>query len=370
MSSLLRTLSVIYVLGALAFSTAIVLDRNPALDRASRHAVAVALDGIRSHVVEPAFALAEQGARRVAETIEPHGVTAPKRKVASAPVKPRPAPPHVTVPKPAPVIPAHPDLVVPDDDHPVSPPEIQTAPDVAPPERPSLALVPPPAPTSSSVSPAELVRVAQHLKQSLSREMLENFSLFLYVSKAERGPWSQRLFVFAKDSGGNLNLLYNWPASTGRELDEMAPNGTRQPSFTPQGYYELDPDRMYKKHFSGQWHQPMPFAMFFNWENRGLQTGLAIHGAGDSREIALLGSRASAGCIRIAPDNAAMLFHLIKTQYKGLAPRFAYDRRTATMSNQGVLMHDKAGNLETAPGYKVLVFVENNGGSDVVAALF
>jgi len=65
-----------------------------------------------------------------------------------------------------------------------------------------------------------------------------------------------------------------------------------------------------------------------------------------------------------------MLFKLIREQYKGLAPRFAFDRRTATMSNQGVMMHDPAGNLKMADGYKVLVFVENYGGENVVAALF
>ncbi len=126
---------------------------------------------------------------------------------------------------------------------------------------------------------------------------------------------------------------------------------------------------MYKNHFSGQWHEPMPYAMFFNWENNGYKTGLAIHGA-TGLEVKQLGTRASAGCIRIAPENARQLFQLIRTQYKGLTPRFAYDRRTATMSNDGVLMHDASGNLQMADGYKVLVFVENYGGQNVVAALF
>ena len=40
------------------------------------------------------------------------------------------------------------------------------------------------------------------------------------------------------------------------------------------------------------------------------------------------------------------------------------------MSSNGLLMHDKAGNLQYAEGYKVLVLIENNGGDDVVAALF
>jgi len=189
------------------------------------------------------------------------------------------------------------------------------------------------------------------------------------VSKAESGPLAQRMYVFRKRPGGDLDLLYNWPVSTGRELVEFAPNGTRAPSFTPQGYYELDPGRMYKHHVSGQWKTPMPYAMFFNWEKSGLETGLAIHSA-TGEDIALLGQRASAGCVRLAPENAALLFNLIRTQYRGLAPRFAFDRRTATMSNDGLLMHDARGRVQMAEGYKVLVFIENFGGDNVVAALF
>jgi hypothetical protein len=268
----------------------------------------------------------------------------------------------------------HPQVVAPPQPLPATTaPDLRVAEDLKPPTqtstRPTLAPAPPSPGAQAGLSPAELVRVSMRLKENLTREMLENFSLFLYVSKAENGPWAQRLYVFRKDVGGDLGLLYNWPASTGRELDEIAANGTRQQSITPQGYYQLDPHRMYRTHFSGQWHEPMPNAMFFNWEHNGYQTGLAIHGA-TPIEVRQLGSRASAGCIRIAPENAALLFNLIRSQYKGLAPRFAYNRRTATMSNQGVMMHDAAGNLQMAEGYQVLVFVENYGGANVVAALF
>ena len=100
-----------------------------------------------------------------------------------------------------------------------------------------------------------------------------------------------------------------------------------------------------------------------------MQTGLAIHSA-VGEDIALLGQRASAGCVRLNPQNARLLFNLIKKNYRGLAPRFAYDRRTATMANNGLLMHDKTGKIRYAEGYKVLVLIENNGGDDVIAALF
>jgi hypothetical protein len=240
--------------------------------------------------------------------------------------------------------------------------------------KPAIALQPVPAaraprPVLSAPGAGEISRVLLRLKGGLTAEMLRNFELFLYVSKADHGPLAQRMYVFRKRGNGDLHLLYNWQVSTGREIVEFAPNGQRAPSFTPKGYYELDPGRMYRHHVSGQWKAPMPYAMFFNWENHGYQTGLAVHAASGD-DIALLGKRASAGCVRLAPENAALLFNLIRRNYRGLAPRFAFDRRTATMSNDGLLMHDAEGHLAFAEGYKVLVFIENYGGDNVVAAMF
>ena len=211
--------------------------------------------------------------------------------------------------------------------------------------------------------------VAAHLKAGLTPEMIGNFDLFLYVSKAESGPLSQRLYVFKKERSGELKLLYDWAASTGREQREVSPRGRHTVTSTPAGYYELDPKRMYRSYRSYNWDQDMPHAMFFNWEREGLQTGLAIHAAAGA-DIEKLGSRASAGCVHLSPENAAILFELIHGSYRGQVPRFAYDRQTQTMSNQGRFMHDRAGNLKMADGYRVLIRIENYGGGDVVAALF
>jgi hypothetical protein len=227
----------------------------------------------------------------------------------------------------------------------------------------------PPAADPNPPSPAELARVMSHLKVSLTKELYENFALFLYVSKADHGPWAQRMYVFHKEQTGDLTLQYSWPVSTGREVAMENYAGRLLKTDTPPGYYQLDGGRMYKRYNSSEWHHPMPYAMFFNWEHDRLQTGLAIHSAtGD--DIQLLGTRASAGCVRLAPQNAAILYRLVRDNYKGLAPRFAYDRRTATMSKDGLLMHDASGKLQYAEGYKVLVFIENNGGDNIVAALF
>jgi hypothetical protein len=229
----------------------------------------------------------------------------------------------------------------------------------------SQASIPPgPGPSTD-----EIAAVEQRLEDNLTPEMIENFELFLYVSKAARGPVAQHMYVFEKQPGGDLDLTYDWLVSTGREKVEYNAAGRKLPSFTPAGYFELDPHRFYKSYWSHQWNEPMPYSMFFNWIRNGQKTGLAIHSA-SADDIALLGTRASAGCIRLPPDAARTLFELIRTNYRGLAPRFAINHRTGTMSRDGIVLHDPAGHVRMAEGYKVLVFIEDYGGENIVAAVY
>ncbi|MBN9589155.1 MAG: L,D-transpeptidase [Alphaproteobacteria bacterium] len=242
-------------------------------------------------------------------------------------------------------------------------------PDLTPPAGPELAqpYMPPAAAPQfdiarPSLSPRDLasaraVAVARRLKESLTPQMLKAFDLFVYVSKADHGPLAQRMYVFRKQRGRKLALLHDWPASTGRERREISPHGRRKFTATPRGYYELDPRRMYRSYRSWTWDQPMPYAMFFDWKRRGSQTGLAIHAA-------------SAGCVHLSPGNARTLYELIRSEYRGLVPRFAYDPRTQTMSNDGTLMRDAKGHLKMADGYKVLVRIEDYAGDASIAALF
>jgi L,D-transpeptidase catalytic domain len=84
---------------------------------------------------------------------------------------------------------------------------------------------------------------------------------------------------------------YVWPVSTGAAQYE-----------TPSGSYR--PFRMEAEHFSKEWDDaPMPHSIFFTGE------GHAIHG---SYHVASLGRKASHGCVRLAPENAAILFDLVQ----------------------------------------------------------
>ena len=212
----------------------------------------------------------------------------------------------------------------------------------------------------------EQARARARLMANLTPVMRQNFDLFLFVSKAKEGPLAQRMYVFRKE-GNALALVFDWAASTGRERQEVSPRGVRSFTGTPAGFYQFDPARMYTRYHSTSWDQPMPHAMFFNWQRAGIATGLAVHAA-DGDTIAQLGSRASAGCVHLAPENARTLFNLVRSEYRGQVPRFAIDARE-TMSNQGRFSRNADGSLRMASGYKVLVNIEDysGGGNDALA---
>jgi lipoprotein-anchoring transpeptidase ErfK/SrfK len=86
---------------------------------------------------------------------------------------------------------------------------------------------------------------------------------------------------------------WSWPVSTGVPAHE-----------TPSGNFKTF--RMEKDHFSKEWDDaPMPNSIFFTMK------GHAIHGSFDVKR---LGRPASHGCVRLAPENAAQLFTLVKEE--------------------------------------------------------
>ena len=210
--------------------------------------------------------------------------------------------------------------------------------------------------------------VQARLERNLTADLRANFDLFLFISKAGKGPAAQRLYVFKKDAEGKLALIFDWSVSTGREADEISPQGRRVFTATPSGLYQFDPDRFYHHYFSRAWNGEMPFAMFFGWVRHGAKTGVAVHAA-TGPGIARLGERTSAGCIHLSPKHAELLFRLIRTDYKGEVPRFAYDAESRTSSNKGELMRDEAGRPMMTDGYRVLVDVEDYSGAEILAAL-
>ncbi len=84
--------------------------------------------------------------------------------------------------------------------------------------------------------------------------------------------------------------LYTWKVSTARP-GYRTPTGVFHPQWMAVRWFS----RVY-------YNSPMPHAIFFHG-------GFAIHG---SYDIARLGGPASHGCIRLHPNDAAVLFDLVQ----------------------------------------------------------
>jgi lipoprotein-anchoring transpeptidase ErfK/SrfK len=80
-----------------------------------------------------------------------------------------------------------------------------------------------------------------------------------------------------------------WLVSTGRSNFDT-PTGTFTPTRLEEEYYSKKYD-----------DAPMPYSIFFTG-------GYAIHG---TEHVSRLGRKASHGCIRLDPENAAVLYELV-----------------------------------------------------------
>ena len=114
----------------------------------------------------------------------------------------------------------------------------------------------------------------------------------------------QRMFVVV-----NGEHRYTWPVSTGL-------------GDTPSGSYR--PQMLSRNHRSTIFNNaPMPYAIFYSGH-------FAIHG---TTAVAQLGTRASKGCVRLHPSNAAVLFALVQkhgpANTRILDPGFGAARRAA-----------------------------------------
>jgi lipoprotein-anchoring transpeptidase ErfK/SrfK len=87
-------------------------------------------------------------------------------------------------------------------------------------------------------------------------------------------------------------LLFTWPVST-----------AKAGKITPAGIFE--PEFLSRNHRSKRYNNaPMPFAIFYDGH-------YAIHG---TDQIKYLGAPASRGCVRLHPDNAKILFQMVKAE--------------------------------------------------------
>ncbi len=106
---------------------------------------------------------------------------------------------------------------------------------------------------------------------------------------------SAALLVYIDRSSQRMDVVvdgvrrFRWPVSTGR-----------RGLGTPAGVFH--PQMLARSWFSRRYYSsPMPYSIFFH-------RGYAIHG---TYELSRLGGPASHGCVRLHPQNAAILFSLV-----------------------------------------------------------
>lgn len=146
---------------------------------------------------------------------------------------------------------------------------------------------------TSTASPAETKIETSQPQEEITGEL----RLLGYSATEMQTPPAPAVVAEIDISEQRMNVYINglithsWKVSTAR-------NGY----YTPRGEYK--PYRMHTMWHSRKYNNaPMPYAVFFH-------KGWAIHG---TTAISRLGSPASHGCVRLHPDNAKILFNLIKS---------------------------------------------------------
>ena len=134
----------------------------------------------------------------------------------------------------------------------------------------------------ASAEPARMAQSRMKSFEALAQEL--DVAVIAFVEKSE-----QKLHVFL---GGEKQ--FTWDVSTARR-GKVTPTGI----WSAQWLSEHHRSSLYN-------NAPMPFSIFYNGN-------FAIHG---TNQVSKLGTPASAGCVRLHPENAKVLFDMVRAAGK------------------------------------------------------
>ena len=133
-------------------------------------------------------------------------------------------------------------------------------------------------------------------QRSLQRWLCSSFiAAAIVLATSAMSSASAALLVYIDKSSQRMDVVidgirrFSWPVSTGRG-GYGTPTGVFHPQMLARSWFS----RRY-------YNSPMPYSIFFH-------RGYAIHG---TYELSRLGGPASHGCVRLHPQNAAILFSLV-----------------------------------------------------------
>lgn len=158
----------------------------------------------------------------------------------------------------------------------------------------------------------------------LDNPIYYSYNLIILVNKdRQNGVVGQRMRVYQRGVG----LIKFWKIST-----------ARPGKLTPSGFFR--PQLFSSMHRSSIYDSPMPYAVFFNGN-------IAMHA---TSAVAALGTRASAGCVRLELQRAEDLFHLVGQSGFGLVD--------AINEGSGDFARDQLGFQRWVESYQTLVIVK------------
>lgn len=175
--------------------------------------------------------------------------------------------------------------------------------------------------------------IAENLPSPLEEPRFNSYNLIIIVNQNEVNKGlpnyepAQTMRVYSR---GDSSLLYFWKVSTARSGKQ-----------TPNGYFRI-------QHFSSAHESSlyqnakMPWAVFFNGD-------IATHAA-TGAGVRNLGSRASAGCVRLENQRARELFHMFGNSGSGYVDE---------IGPSGLPIFDSNDAPKKVWGYKSLVIVKS-----------